>query len=74
MLPAEMQYVVGIDSAKRFHVVCALDARTGKVHLRSRSLMATAAGYADLRVMLQTWGTLCRTIISLRVMHGMGVV
>lgn len=56
MLPAEIQYVVGIDSAKRFHVVCALDARTGKMHLRPRSVAATAAGYADVRALLRPWG------------------
>jgi transposase len=56
MLPPEIQYVVGIDIAKRSHVVCALDARTGKVHLRPRSVAATAAGYAELRALLQAWG------------------
>jgi transposase len=56
MLPAEIQYVVGIDIAKRFHVVCALDAHTGKMHLRPRSVTATAAGYAELRALLHTWG------------------
>jgi transposase len=56
MLPAEIHYVVGIDIAKRCHVLCALDARTGKVHLRPRTFAATAAGYAELRALLQAWG------------------
>ena len=56
MLPPEIQSVVGIDSAKRSHVVCALDARTGKVHLRPRAFDATAAGYAALRALLEEWG------------------
>jgi transposase len=37
-------------------VVCALDARTGKVHLRPRAFDATAAGYAELRALLEEWG------------------
>jgi transposase len=55
MLSPGIRYVVGIDIAKRSHVVCALDARTGKVHLRPRSFAATAAGYAELRALLQAW-------------------
>lgn len=56
MLPPEIEYVVGIDIAKRSHVVCALDAHTGKVHLRPRAFEATAAGYAELRAVLRAWG------------------
>jgi transposase len=56
MLPPEIAYVVGIDIAKRAHVACALQASTGKVHLRPRSFAASAEGYAELRAVLQTWG------------------
>jgi transposase len=56
MLAPEIRYVVGIDVAKRSHTVCALDAQTGKVHLRPRTLEATAAGYAALGTLLQGWG------------------
>jgi transposase len=56
MLDPEIEYVVGIDVAKRSHTVCAVEARTGKVHLRPRSIAATAEGYAELRSWLRSWG------------------
>jgi transposase len=56
MLDPEIRYVVGIDVAKRSHTVCAVEAPTGKVHLRPRSIAATAEGYAELRSLLQSWG------------------
>jgi transposase len=57
--------VVGIDIAKRSHVACALDAHTGKVHLRPRSFEATAAGYAELRAVLQAWGEPAALLLGL---------
>ncbi len=56
MLDPEIQYVVGIDVAKRSHTICAIEARTGRVHLRPRSVAATVDGYAELRSLLQSWG------------------
>jgi transposase len=56
MLAPEIRYVVGIDVAKRTHTLCALDAQTGKVQLRPRTIAATAAGYAEVCALLQTWG------------------
>src|SRR5205085_5256377 len=35
---------------------CALDAQTGKVQLRPRTIEATATGYAEVCTLLQTWG------------------
>jgi transposase len=56
MLAPEIRYVVGIDVAKRTHTLCALDAQTGKVHLRPRTIEASAAGYAEVCALLQTRG------------------
>jgi transposase len=56
MLAPEIRYVVGIDVAKWSHTVCALDAQTGKMQLRPRTIAATAAGYAELCTLLQSWG------------------
>jgi transposase len=56
MLAPEIRYVVGIDIAKRSHTVCALDAQTGQVHLRPRTIEATAAGYAALCTLFAAWG------------------
>jgi transposase len=56
MLDPEIQYVVGIDVAKRSHTICALDAHTSTIHLRPRTIAATAEGYAALRSLLQSWG------------------
>jgi transposase len=47
---------VGIDVAKRTHTVCALDAQTGKVWLRPRTIEATTAGYAEVCTLLRSWG------------------
>jgi len=57
MLDPEIQHVVGIDIAKRSHTICAVEARTGTIHLRPRSIAATADGYAELRSLLQSWGS-----------------
>lgn len=56
MLDSAIQYVVGIDVAKRSQMVCAIEAPTGKIHLRPRSVPATAEGYAELRALLESWG------------------
>src|SRR5262245_6645781 len=56
MLDAQIQCVVGIDVAKRSHVVCALDAITGQVRQRPKRMEATPAGYAELQGWLVQWG------------------
>jgi transposase len=57
--------VVGIDVAKRAHVVCAVDAPTGTVRQRPRTIAATGAGYADLRTWLGEWGTPATLLIGI---------
>ncbi len=55
MLPPEIRYVVGIDVAKSAHVVCALEAPSGIVRLKSTPIPATADGYGQLINWLQEW-------------------
>ena len=55
MLPSEIRCVVGIDVAKTAHVVCALDAPSGSVRLKSTPIPATADGYARLVGWLREW-------------------
>lgn len=55
MLPAEIRCVVGIDVAKAAHVVCALEAPSGAVRLKSTPIAANAAGYAQLLEWLEQW-------------------
>src|SRR5262245_35881608 len=56
MLPDAIRCVVGIDVAKASHVVCALEAPSGAVRLKSTSIAASPAGYAQLGQWLQEWG------------------
>jgi transposase len=56
MLESAVRCVVGIDVAKRGHVVCALDAPTGAVRQKALKVEATAAGYAGLCAQLARWG------------------
>ncbi len=56
MLPEEICCVVGIDVAKASHVVCALEAPSGAVRLKSTSIAASTAGYAQLGQWLREWG------------------
>src|SRR4029434_7037822 len=56
MLDPAVRCVVGIDVAKRSHVVCALDAPTGALHQKAFKIEATAAGYAELGARLAHWG------------------
>jgi transposase len=65
MLDPQVQCVVGIDVAKRSHVVCAIDARTGKVRQRSKRIEASSAGYAELQHALAEWGTPQSLLIGL---------
>jgi transposase len=51
-----MQTVVGIDVAKRRHVLCALDAATAAVRQRPKTIEATADGYQELCRWLARWG------------------
>jgi transposase len=56
MLDPDVRCVVGIDVAKRGHVVCALDVPTGAVRQKPTKVEATAEGYARLRAQLARWG------------------
>ncbi len=56
MVDATIRTVVGIDIAKRRHVVCVLYASTGTVRQRSKSIAATADGYQELCRWLAGWG------------------
>src|SRR5262245_66263635 len=56
MLPDAIRCVVGIDVAKASHIVCALEAPSGAVRLKSTSIAASPAGYAQLGQWLQEWG------------------
>lgn len=56
MLPEAIRCVVGIDVAKASHVVCALEAPSGAVRLKSTPIAASAQGYAQLVSWLQEWG------------------
>jgi transposase len=56
MLAPEVRCVVGIDVAKQFHVVCALEAPSGSLRQRAAKIAATAEGYAQLCRWLHTWG------------------
>jgi transposase len=55
MLSPEIRCVVGIDVAKTAHVVCALDAPSGAVRLKSTPIPATAEGHAQLLERLTNW-------------------
>jgi transposase len=65
MLVPEIQYVVGIDVAKRTHTLCALGVATGKLHVRSRSIAATAEGHTELCSLLKSWGPPETTLIGM---------
>lgn len=67
MLSPEIGCVVGIDVAKTSHVVCALDAPSGTVRLKSTAIPATAAGYAQVVGWLREWaaGDPARLLIGL---------
>ncbi|HEX9414276.1 MAG TPA: IS110 family transposase, partial [Ktedonobacterales bacterium] len=65
MLSSEIRCVVGIDVAKSAHVVCALEAPSGAVRLKSTPIPATAAGYAQLVEWLGTWGEPAALLIGL---------
>lgn len=56
MLDPQVKLVVGIDVAKASHTVCALEAPSGKVRQRPRSIAATTEGYAELCQWLAQWG------------------
>jgi transposase len=59
MAPAEetreTHYVVGIDVAKHTHVVCALEAPSGRVRHKPSQIEATQQGYMLLVSWLATW-------------------
>lgn len=53
---AEIRCVVGIDVAKQAHVVCALEAPSGRMRHKPSGIEASAQGYALLRSWLAHWG------------------
>jgi Transposase len=65
MLAPEIRCVVGIDVAKHFHVVCALDAPSGSLRQRAAKIAATAEGYAPLCRWLRTWGEPAALLIGM---------
>ena len=65
LLPPEIRCVVGSDVAKTSHVVCALEAPGGAVRLKSTSIPASAAGYAQLVGWLRAWGQASTLLIGL---------
>jgi transposase len=56
MLDPAIRCVVGIDVAKRSHVLCALDASSGAIQQKPTKVAATAEGYAQLCARLAGWG------------------
>jgi transposase len=56
MLDPAIRCIVGIDVAKRTHVLCALDAPTGSVRQKPIKIEATAEAYAQLCTELAGWG------------------
>lgn len=56
MVSSQIRCVVGIDVAKQFHVVCALEAPSGALRQRATRIEATAEGYAQLIQWLKRWG------------------
>jgi transposase len=65
MLPAEIRCVVGIDVAKSAHVICALEAPSGTVRLKSTPIPATAQGHTRLLAWLREWGEPAALLIGL---------
>jgi transposase len=65
MTPAAIQCVVGIDVAKRVHVVCALEAPRGVLRHKPSQIEATREGSARLLSWLATWraGTQPETVL-----------
>jgi transposase len=66
-LPPEIGCVVGIDVAKASHVICALEAPSGAVRLKSTPIPATAEGYTQVVGWLREWagGDPARLLIGL---------
>lgn len=56
MLDPQVKCVAGIDVAKAAHTVCALEAPSGKVRQRPKSIAATAEGHGELCQWLTQWG------------------
>jgi transposase len=65
MLSPEIRYVVGIDVAKAAHVVCALEAPSGTLWLKSTPIPATSAGHAQLLAWLGAWGEPAALLLGL---------
>jgi transposase len=65
MLSPKIGCVVGIDVAKSTHVVCALQAPSGALRLKSTAIPATAEGHAQLLDWLSGWGEPASLLIGL---------
>jgi transposase len=65
MLPAEIRCVVGIDVAKSAHVICALEAPSGTVRLKSTPIPAAAEGHTRLLAWLREWDEPAALLIGL---------
>jgi transposase len=65
MVSAQIRCVVGIDVAKQFHVVCALEAPSGSLRQKATRIEASRAGYAQLVGWLQQWGEPTELLIGL---------
>jgi transposase len=65
MLDPEVRCIVGIDVAKRSHVVCALDVPTGAVRQKPLKIEATAEGYRQLRGHLARWAIPAALLIGM---------
>ncbi len=65
MLDPAIRYIVGIDVAKRTHVLCALDAPSGTMRQKPLKIEATAAAYAQLCTRLAGWGEPAQVLIGM---------
>src|SRR5258707_12300499 len=65
MVSPKIGCVVGIDVAKSTHVVCALEAPSGALRLKSTAIPATAEGHAQLLDWLSGWGEPASLLIGL---------
>jgi transposase len=65
MLDPAIRCIVGIDVAKRTHVLCALDAPRGAVRQKPIKIEATAEAYAQLCTQLAGWGAPDQLLIGM---------
>lgn len=65
MLDPAIRCIVGIDVAKRTHVLCALDAPSGTMRQKPIKIEATADAYAQLCTQLGGWGEPDQVLIGM---------